>query len=216
MDRDNPDDQKVKDFIDAATQAQLEQWFGLPSFDQAADAPPATSEDPDVVATRERRAAAIAAVDPALVEAHRRRVEVDEARLFYYKPDIVLTIEKPCGLLDQELLDRQASIAEPREVEISEELRDDLKDCTPQALLRDLHRPELDFEKTFEVVDMAAEQRLDAVAEVALAMTTSWKLPPLDASPFIEGRKLMAELRAARTQPLDQLLAQLPNRRVSE
>lgn len=207
-------DQKVKDFIDAATRAELERWFGLPSFEQAAEAPPA-EEDPDLVAVRERRAAAIAAVDPALVEAHRLRTEPDES-LFLFKPNVALVIEKPCAFFDEGMLDRQITIADPREIEISEELREDLKECTPQALLRDLHRPELDFEKTFEIVDMAAEQRLDIVAEVDLAMKTSWKLPKLDASPFVEARLLMEQLREQRKQPLNEILAALPNRRVSE
>ena len=34
---------------------------------------------------------------------------------------------------------------------------DQLEDNTPQALLRDLHRPEIDFQKTFDIVDMAAK-----------------------------------------------------------
>ena len=114
------------------------------------------------------------------------------------------------------MADNVATFAEPREVEISDELKDDLKECTPQALLRDLHRPELDFEKTFEVVDAAAEQRLDIVAEVATAMRTSWKLPPLSASPFVESRRLLDEARADRKKPWTEAVVGMPNRTVQE
>jgi len=34
------DDKKVKDLLDAATQRELENWFKLPSFDQAAEQAP--------------------------------------------------------------------------------------------------------------------------------------------------------------------------------
>ena len=210
-------DQKVKDLIDAATRAELEKWFGLPSFEQARDAPSAAAatEDPELIAARERREQAIASVDPALLEAHRQRTTPQES-LFQFRPAIVLAVDRPVALFDAGMLDRQMTIADPREVEISEELRDDLRDCTPQALLRDLHRAEIDFEKTFEIIDMAAEQRLDIVAAVAEAMATSWKLPPLGGSPFVEGAALLAELHAERQQPWTKLLAALPNRRVTE
>ncbi|HEY0251644.1 MAG TPA: hypothetical protein VGC41_08960 [Kofleriaceae bacterium] len=99
------------------------------------------------------------------------------------------------------MAERGHQLAEPREVEISEELRDDLKDCTPQALLRDLHRPKTMFEKSFEVVDFAAEQTLDIVAEVDAAMKMNLKLPPLASSPFEEERLLLAQDRAHRRAP---------------
>lgn len=212
------DDKKVKDLIDAATRAELEKWFGLPSFTEVAEGaaqPAAPVEDPDVVAVRERRERAIAAVDPAMLEAHRRRVEPPDD-LIKFKPVIDVHIDPEVALFDHGMVDRAASIAEPREVELSEQLLDDLKECTPQALLRDLHRPELDFEKTFEVVDMAAEQRLDVVAAVAEAMSTRWTLPPVEVSSWREGRAVLAELRASRHASWTSDLARLPNRRVQD
>ena len=131
--------------------------------------------------------------------------------------NLEVRVDPTIALLDFTMIDRAGSIAEPRELEIHEQLRDDMKECTPQAILRDLHRSEQDFEKTFDIIDMAAEQRLDIVAEVASAMATSWALPPLEGSPWIEAQALMASLRAERRQSWAQMFkAQpLPNRKWS-
>jgi len=212
---DNQEDKKVKDLLDAATRADLERWFNLPSFDQLADrgvtpAPP--PEDPEVAAVRKRRAEAIAVVDPALVEAHRRRTDPRDD-LIKFRALIDVRIDPTIALLDLTMIERQHSVAEPREVELPQELQDDLGDCTPQALLRDLHRPEIDFEKLFEIVDMSAEQRFDIVAAVAQAMATRWTLPPLGRSPFHEARALILELRDDRHRPWTEI--KMPNRRVT-
>lgn len=219
MGTDDELDPKVKDFIDAATRAELERWFGLPSFAEVAEkaeAPPA--EDPDVVKVREQREKAIAAVDPALLEALRVRFEEKSESLIKFQSQLRLRVDPDLPLFDYAMVERQAAIADPREVEIPEELRDDLRDCTPQAILRDLHRPEIDFDKTFEIIDMSAEQKLDIVAEVKAAMSTSWKLPPLEDLPFKEACTLVAEVVALRRTPWPALVLSqtLPNRRVTE
>src|SRR6202012_2251955 len=127
-------------------------------------------------------------VDPQLVEAHRKRVEVE---MIPARPPVKLQLRDSIAMMDLVNVEPPAAaIAEPRERELPEELRDGLNDCTPQALLRDLHRPESFYEKQFEIVDMAAEQRMDIVAEVDAAMRASWKLPPLGVSPATEAREL--------------------------
>lgn len=210
-----PPEQKVKQLLDAATFAELERWFGLPSFQEVAEKGEPPPADPELEAARERRAKALAAIDPALVEAHRRRVESGDS-LIRFQAAIDLRIDPSVLRIDLDHVERKQAIAEPREVEIPEALRDDLADCTPQAILRDLHRPELYFDKLFEVVDMAAEQRLDIVAAVDDAMRTSWKLPPFERSLAAEARELVAELRADRMRDIAHFLPHLPHRRVTE
>ena len=208
------DDKTVKELLDAATRAELEKWFGLPSFQEVAEEK-APAEDPEIAAVRERRQKALAAVEPWMLEGHRRRTE-PPPDLLRFQEAISLRIDPSVALLDQSMIDRQATIAEPREVEIPDALVDDLKDCAPQAILRDLHRPELEFEKLFEVVDFAAEQRLDIVAVIAELMTTKFTIRPQHASLFDEGMAILRELRTDRLRSWAHVLPTLPNRRVTE
>ena len=211
------DDKTVKELIDAATRAELERWFGLPSFTQVEEQKAAEpEEDPDVIAVRERRQKAIEAVDPAMVEAHRKRIEPPEW-LLRERESIKLKVNPDVTMLDHSMIDRGSSIAEPREVEIPEALRDDLHDCTPQALLRDLHRPEFEFDKTFEIIDHAAENHVNAVGIVREVMSTAYKVTTVQTtSIFTEGRELLRELRTLRLTPWSvERLAALPNRRVT-
>ena len=210
------DDRKVKELIDAATEADLRRWFELPSFEALADQPPAPVVDEEMQAVIERRDRALAAVDPQFLDALRVRNEEKPQTLVRFEQKIDVRVAEEFGMLDEALIARKLSIADPREVELPDELRDDLKDCTPQALLRDLHRAEFDFDKQFEIVDFAAEQRFDIVAEVASAMATSWKLPPLGRSPVLEGNELVADVRAAHRRNWLELLPELRNRRVRE
>jgi hypothetical protein len=214
---DNQDnDKKVKDLIDSGTRADLERWFGLPSFEQMAEhgtpaQPPA--EDPDFVERRKRQQAALAAVDPALLEAHRRRVD-GMLEVVRQLPPIDLHVNPGIARFDEAMLDQRFNSAEPREIERPGDLQDALAERTPQALLRDLHRPELDFYKAFERVDLIADYRVDVAGTVAEVMKTSTKLPPAEATPFQEGRALLLELRAERHQPWINI--EMPRRRVTE
>jgi hypothetical protein len=208
-------EQTVKEMLDAKTLADLERWFGLPSFQEVAERGEPPPEDPDIVAVREQRAKAIAAVDPAFVERHRRRLESGDT-LIKFQALIDVRIDLSMPRVDFAQIEQKQLIAEPREVEISESLRDDLHEVTPQAILRDLHRPELYFDKLFEIVDMAAEQRLDIVAAVDDAMRTNWKLVPPTGTIASEGRALIAELRQDRLRDIAHFLPHFPNRRVTE
>jgi len=212
------DDLKVKQLLDgsAVTEEDLARWFSLPSFQQLAEQPPAKEVvvDEEMQAVIERRERAIAAVDPALVASILGRAEERPETLLQFEARIEVHVDEQFGALDEALLGK--AVAEPREVEISDQLRDDLNECTPQALLRDLHRAELDFDKVFELVDVTADTRLDAVAEVRSAMTTRWQYTDPAARTFAEGRALVEELRADRRRPLVDVLPHLTNRRVRE
>jgi hypothetical protein len=204
------DDKTVKQLLDAGTRADLERWFGLPSFEQLADEgktvePP---EDPEFIAVRKRRAEAIAAIDPALVEAHRRRTDI-APDLFKISPTMNLVVDPSITRLDLPRLERQNAHLEPRQVEIPPSLEDDLRNCTPQALLRDLHRPELTFDKTFEIVDVVAEQRVDIRKVIAEVMTTRHRIE-LGPSPLQEARALILELREIRHSPWTEI--KMPDR----
>jgi hypothetical protein len=146
----------------------------------------------------------------------RIRNEERPSTLIRFEAVIDVLVDDQFGTIDERMIERVGSIAEPRTRELSDDLRDDMKDCTPQALLRDLHRAELDFDKTFEIVDVAAAQRLDIVAEVATAMATSWKLPELGPSPLVESRALLDGVRADRRKRWTDLLPSLQTRRVRE
>jgi len=214
---DEQDDKKVKDLIDDGTRADLERWFALPSFQQLADegkvaAPP--PEDPEVAAFLKRRAELLAAVDPALLEAHRRRVEPPDD-LLHFTPSLELRVDPSVMIFDEALLSRQSTIADPREVEIPDELRDDLAVSVPQALLRDLHRPETMFDKQFEVVDSMPDLRISIAAVVAEALTyTRLELPR---STYQQACALIAESRDELHKPWAELAnMNLPNRRVTE
>jgi hypothetical protein len=212
------DDKKVKDLIDSATRDDLERWFGLPSYEALADrgihpaAPPAAEVDPKFAERRKRQDAALAAIDPALVEAHRRRTD-SGAELIKPPPEVTLHVDPGIMQLDEAMIERQGAIADPREVQRAPDIEDAVRERTPQALLRDLHRPELYFDKAFERVDMIADYRVSVGVTIHEIMATSSRLPP--AIPlFQEGYALLQELRAERQQPWINI--EMPRRRVTE
>lgn len=209
-------DQTVKELIDSATRAELERWFGLPSYEALADQgvhPEPPAEDPEFTERRKRQDAALAAVDPGLLEAHRRRTE-GLADVIKPPPEVTLHVDPSIVRIDTARIEQRGAIAEPRDFERPADLEDALRERTPQALLRDLHRPELDFYKEFQRVDMMEEYRVDIAAGVAEVMAASTRLPPRAPSPFEEGYALLQELRADRHQPWIHI--EMPLRRVTE
>jgi len=207
------EDKKVKDLLDSKTRAELERWFGLPSFDQLADEgkTPAPPEDPGFAEARKRRDTALAAVDPAMLEAHRRRVE-PRRPMATFEALIDVRVDPDIGLVDQDMGLRQ--LAEPREFELPSDLSNDLRECTPQALLRDLHRAELTFEKRLEWVDPIAELQVDGPKIVAEIMATSWAAPQPGRPAFFEARAILIESRRLRRRPWIEI--RMPNRKVTE
>jgi hypothetical protein len=213
-----PDDDdhetRVKDAVlDAATRAQLEQWFQLPSFTELEEKGVEIA-DPDWLKARKKRADALAAVDPAILEWHRRRNERDD--LIKFQQIIELAVDDTIGAVDFALLD--ARDAEPRERMLPPQLENDLQDCTPQALLRDLHRPEMFFEKVFEWVDPLTELKVDAKSIVAETMATNWMTASHALLPARENRMMLQHARALVRLPWVALFAEkpLPNRVVTE
>lgn len=212
------DDPKVKQLLESEpTQADLERWFSLPSFQQVEEEkkPEQPAIDPDIQAVIDRRAKALEHVDPAFVEAVHLRTDQNPRDLIHFKPSLEVHIDENFGTFDEGMVSKVAAITDPRIYGLPEDLQDDMRDCAPQALLRDLHRPEQEFEKRFDLVDVVGEQRLDAVAEVASAMKTSWKLPAI-VHPHAEAREVLAALRVAHRRSWVEYLPHLQNRRVRE
>lgn len=214
-DNDDNDDKKVKDLLDAATQADLARWFGLPSFEQLAEQgvvpEPPPAEDPEIAERRKRQNEALAAVDPAWLDAFDRRIAAFRDVIKPSRP-LALVIDPEIARFDHSMLDQRSTVAEPREVERPGDLADALAERTPQALLRDLHRPELDFYKAFERVDVIADYRVDLAATITEVMTR--REPPSWVTPFRDCRALLLELRAERHQPWINI--EMPLRRVTE
>jgi hypothetical protein len=214
------DDKTVKELIDASTRAELEKWFGLPSFQQVAEEQAAAAQEPSALeeeraAKRARRDAAIAAVDPGLLEAHRRRIEQLKS-LKLFTPDIEVHVDPAIVMFDQVMIDKAHTIAEPRDYERPGDLPDDLQECTPQALLRDLHRPDLSFAKQFEIVDAAAEGRVDRRGIIAEALAFRRESLRRPESRVREARAMIIQGRKDRRRPVVELTGQLRNRRVKD
>jgi len=226
VDDDDQDDRRAKDLVAAAgsneeldpqTQADLARWFGLPSFEQLEEterkAPPAPRGDPEIIARRQAQERATAAVDPAFVAELQARVD-SVGQMIAPRPPWRGTLDPSISALDPVLLARANLVTEPREVDMPLGLQNDLKECTPQAVLRDLHRPDIDFILRLEV-DPALEAtlRIDPVAAVRTAMAARL-LPPFVATPFRQALAALEPLAAAKRAPWADL--NTPNRRVSE
>jgi len=216
-DNDKKVDQTVKELIDSATRAELERWFGLPSYEAMAEQgihPKPPEEDPQSTERRKRQDTALAAIDPALVEAHRRRTEGLADRV-KPPPEVALHVDPSIVQLDTAMIAQRSAIAEPRDVERPRDIEDALRDdCTPQALLRDLPRPELYFDKEFQRVDLLETYRVDIARNIDEIMATSTRLPPPQRTLFDEGYALLQELRAERKQPWINI--EMPRRRVTK
>jgi hypothetical protein len=145
-----PEDAAVSD---PATFARLAAWFDLPSVAALIDeTAPAPAEPPRNAERARKRAEALAHVDPAMVarlEAHTARAD----RLRRPTPPRRPWIDGVAPLLlDERQVPEIPDFDEDApEVAIPPQLRRDLKTCTPQAFLRDLHRPDKDFYVRFEV-----------------------------------------------------------------
>lgn len=154
------DPQAHSEALDPETLAQLHQWFGLPS---AMDLPPQESPPEHEV----RRAAAVAAVEPWFLR-YVQRLADRLPRMFeeaQHTPLIDTTRETVA-----EAFQGAGRIGEPREIEISYLLEDDLKERVPQALLRDLHRVEETFSLYLEQTPLAEpipDVRLHIAAAIA-------------------------------------------------
>jgi hypothetical protein len=126
--------------LDAATLAELHRWFGMPA---AMDLAPEPAPEFEV-----RRQAAMAAVDAGFL-AYLQRIDARLPRMME-AAHLELQTDETLSTIPERFVGA-GRIGEPREIEIPMQLENDLKECVPQALLRDLHRTEEYFQRFFEI-----------------------------------------------------------------
>jgi hypothetical protein len=189
--------------LDAKTRAELSRWFGLPAVPQTTLVP---AEDDEQALWRQRREAAAAACDPALVE----QLYAWESRAD------AMTYDDGDSAALQQKYNRQSTVSgnfaatvvggQVTDRETPFEVQANLRSCAPQALLRDLYRPQMFFPKEFEISptrDQLPTDRLIAIQS----------MPPASES-FLQTRQEIATSRLLLTQMYDVPWADLPlNRR---
>ena len=130
---------QLEEELDPETVAQLAAWFGLPSFEQPTAAQPynpySAYDDPEA---RQRREEALASVAPAMIRYVERHLDAP-TRIGLVRPEPKLRPPLPPSPVESE---PPIALATTYEREIPSQLEEDLSNCVPQALLRDLHRTE--------------------------------------------------------------------------
>jgi len=165
---------ELQEELDPETIAQLARWFGLPSFTELAEQEAESAQD---AAWREKREKIEAAADPALM-AHLGELSRVGDGLRQITGSVAVHVEAPIECLDPTFSERFGAVADAREIEIPWEIEDELKQCTPQAILRDLHRPEENFFAQMELQEPPAMPPSDAMREIREIMTTSFHFAP--------------------------------------
>ncbi|MCA9674934.1 MAG: hypothetical protein H6708_34705 [Kofleriaceae bacterium] len=219
------DDAAQPDAIDPLTMARLADWFEVPSFAQLAEqglaamAPPPDAERPEASAASEiqaRRREALRHVDPAMVARLTRHEDLADA--VRPAPPPTSAAERPILCFDETRVPPALDLDDLPEVQRSVELERDLEACTPQAFLRDLHRPEKDFyihyESPFEIDPDDVTWLADPVADIRRTIRTDYRsrgvapagstmssdlaaLQQLLARPWSEGKRERARQREA-------------------
>jgi hypothetical protein len=189
------------DDLDPATLAQLAAWFGAPA--PAGETPggvtpagsaPTRSED---AATR--RARALEAVDPDFVAAHHARWTRGEALLCVTAP--LARPRRAPSKFDLAVWNLCLGDA-PRETERPEDIGDALKEPTPQAILRDLHRSEQQWPKRLLPQDLGLDVAgLRTRAKIDTILSTRYFVR-IDDEPI--PARIMAEVAADLRTRLDQ------------
>jgi hypothetical protein len=219
---DDADEPRVRDLLrrDDGDESELMAWFERPSFAHLTELaaampapPPRPEDDPEVVAIRKRREEVIARVDPRLLAHILRHDDLDG--LTRLPPPLPGFDERPPMLRFDEAAVPAIPDADSWPIrERGDELDDAVKTCTPQAFLRDLHRPVKDFEILHESAfsDLPEAVGLDThIVAVREAVTTNWRLrdgfpsaAPQIAEHYADRRSLMtrpwADAKSARAK----------------
>lgn len=189
------------DDLDPETIAQLAAWFGAPAAEVTPQQP--TKEQPQDREMRElweRRRRAMDAVDPSLVAKLDAKRESGEGFIRLPEPP-TLNLERPLDTLDMSVW--KLHLSDIRDYERPEDIRDLLAENTPQSLLRDLHRPVLNWPKYLKPEDTGVDVGGQAaLTEVHRIVTTRYQVRmgehPLASHQIGEH---MADLRARLDEP---------------
>jgi len=191
MSNDPPD---LPDEIDPVLVERLMAWFG--------DGPPigeeTSREDPEMAEMRRVRERACAAAEPWLLERiENHLLRADDPLTLPPPPPSMIDLSLPKFDLARWGL---RSVGEMREVEPPDELYDALRCCTPQALLRDLHRPVFHFRLQMVPVPVAGILSNDAHDQVRQLMRDSYSAGAQPTSSSIAAQEL-ADLKHLLSQP---------------
>jgi hypothetical protein len=141
------------DKLDPALIARLEAWFGAPTTAQAPPPPPARRRSAEEIELERARRRALEALEHSALAARLEQRGHSLATLVRPLPPVRLSIERSVTKFD--LARWRLLETGPREVERPDDLWDALAERTPQALLRDLHRPVMYFDEVeFEQIEV--------------------------------------------------------------
>jgi hypothetical protein len=197
--------------LDPETVAQLAAWFGTPVATPAAtprsDAPPDKRQQAAL-----RRQQALDAVDRTFLAALESKWMSGDALLRVNRP--VSQPPRSPSRFDLDVWKLQAS-DEVREAERPEDISDALKDSTPQAVLRDLHRPEqqwplrlLPNDLGMDVAGTRTRSKIDTILRTSYLVRMDDE--PIPARLIVED---MGALRAHLDEPWENFYVPPENRR---
>jgi hypothetical protein len=211
-------DKRVKDMLGTTSAADLQRWFGLPSYTALEEEGKTASlpDDDPYKEAREQRDRALAAVEPRFLAAIHERHEKPWT-LLRFEQTIDVKVRVDMGLFDESMATTRAT-AEPREIERPEDIEDDLKDSTPQALLRDLHRSEKSFDIQYEIYDAGDTNPFSGSHDAAEMMGTNLRQTLAEDLPGTDLRAMMGEIIHEWRQPWAELPKRnrMVNRRIKE
>jgi hypothetical protein len=183
------------------TQSQLRAWFGLPSFDDLAEAGIVAPEVEDELSKRKKkRAETLANVDPAMIALMDRHTDV--ADRFRIRISLAEKAEARLARFDDTAI-QVPTEDDFREVDIPHALREDLSNCTPQAFLRDLARPETDFSVRFQPAwdDLSEEPAGDPWEPIRSSIYQDYRAGTTIEPAVRAMRAAIADLRALLARP---------------
>jgi hypothetical protein len=194
--------------------AQLEAWFGRPSMTELVETGEARLDmwgrliDPEAERKRaEARERAAEAIEPAMIALIERHVPAGD-RLIQFHASLEVHIDPASFERPLITLNRPDIL----EVERPEDLVDAMREATPQALLRDLHRPEEEFSIQYERSE-PVESDADPFAEARRAIAAGYKYAP-EMRSMSQARDALRPLREAKASVWSEI--RTPTRKTDE